>query len=52
MTGSEIAHEFNRIIRGGLDDCERALNAEDIDRAKRELDDAVTKLKRLARNIA
>ena len=51
MTGSEISHEIKRIIRGELDDCERALNAEDINRAKRELDDAVTKLKRLARSI-
>jgi hypothetical protein len=51
MTNSEIAHEINRILRGELDDCERALNSEDIDRAKRELDDAITKLKRLVSRI-
>ena len=51
MTNEEIASAINRILRNELDDCERALSSEDIDRAKRELDDAITKLKRLARSI-
>ncbi len=51
MTNSEIAAEIKRIIRGDLDDCENAWNAEDIDRAKGELDSAITKHKRLANNI-
>ena len=43
MTNSEIAYEIRRIVRGELDDCERALNSEDIARAKSELDDAISK---------
>jgi hypothetical protein len=51
MTNSEIAYEIRRILRGDLDDCENALNSNDVDRAKGELDSAITKLKRLASNI-
>jgi len=48
MERQEIAAQLRRIIKGELDDCERALRADDTARARRELDDAVTKLKRLA----
>jgi hypothetical protein len=51
MENSEIAAELRRIIRGELDDCERALKADDATRALRELDDAVTKLRRLAARL-
>jgi hypothetical protein len=51
MTNSEIAYEIRRIVRNELDDCESALNSEDMDRVKREPDAAISKLKRLARNI-
>jgi len=51
MTNSEIAYEIKRILRGELDDCERALNSANINRAKSELEDAITKLKRLASRI-
>lgn len=51
MTNDEIAYTIKMIIRGDLDDCERALKAGDIARALRELDDAVTKLRRLANNL-
>lgn len=36
-----------RLRRNEIDDCERAIRNEDIDRARRELDDADTKLKRI-----
>ena len=48
MDKEEIAKQIRRIIRDELDYCERALKAEDTARALRDLDDAVTKLKRLA----
>jgi hypothetical protein len=48
MRSSEAADEIRRVIRHQLDDCERALRAGDTTRALRELDDAVTKLRRLA----
>jgi hypothetical protein len=51
MTNSEIAHENRPVLRGDLDDCENALNSKDIDRAKNELDSAITKLKRLASSV-
>ena len=50
-TNSEIAYTIKRIIRGELDDCERALKSGDTDKALRELDDAVTKLRRLANSL-
>ncbi|MBB4262671.1 hypothetical protein [Bradyrhizobium sp. CIR3A] len=51
MNGSEAAEEIRRILRRELDDCERALKNDDVDRAKRELDDAISKLKRLANSL-
>jgi hypothetical protein len=52
MDGSEAAYEIRRIIRNELDDCERAINGKEYDKAKSELDDAVRKLKRIADNLA
>ncbi len=46
-----VRYEINRIIRGDLDDVERALNRDDKRRALSDLDDAVTKLKRLMNSI-
>jgi len=43
MNNSETATEIDRVIRGELDDCERALIAGNTTRALRELDDAVTR---------
>ena len=51
MENSEIADQIKRIIRGELDDCERAIKAGSPQQALRELDDAVTKLRRLAREL-
>jgi hypothetical protein len=48
---AEAAVEIRRVIRGELDDCERAINAGEYDKAKSELDDAVRKLKRIANNL-
>jgi len=48
MTSGEMADAIRRIIRRELDDCERAIKNGDEDRALRELDDAIRKLKRLA----
>jgi len=48
---SEIAHQIRRVLSGELDDCERALRAGDTERALRELDDAMTKLRRLANQL-
>jgi hypothetical protein len=51
MDASEAAYEIRRIIRNELDDCERAINASDLNKAKSELDDAVRKLKRIANGL-
>jgi hypothetical protein len=51
MDPQAIANDIERIIRNELDDCERALKREDPHRALRELDDAVTKLRRLIPHI-
>lgn len=51
MTNDEIAYAIRRVIRGELDDCERALKSGAVDKALRELDGAVTKLKRVANSI-
>jgi len=48
MDPKQVAHEIRRVIRVELDDCERAIRAGEYDRAINELDDAITKLKRLA----
>lgn len=52
MEKSEAAEAIRRILRRELDDCERAINSNDMDRAKSELDDAVRKLKRIANDLA
>lgn len=51
MNNLELANQIKRVIRNQLDDCDRALSSGNITRAKSELDDAVTKLKRLARHL-
>jgi hypothetical protein len=51
MTNADIAAQIRRIINGELDDCERALKAGDTTRALRELDDAMTRLRRLAAQL-
>jgi len=43
--------KLEAIIRGELDDCERALKRSDPQRALRELDDAVTKLNGLLSDV-
>ncbi len=48
MEASEVAYAIRRIIRNELDDCERAIDANNLSKAKSELDDAVRKLKRIA----
>jgi hypothetical protein len=48
LTVSRVKTELQRVLRNELDDCERALRNDDVDRARRELDDAITKIKRLA----
>jgi len=51
MEKDEAASAIQRVIRNELDDCERAMTRGDIAAAKRELDDAITKLKRIARDL-
>jgi predicted translin family RNA/ssDNA-binding protein len=51
MKTEEVRETLRRILRNELDDCERAIRNEDMDRAQRELDDAITKLKRLMNNL-
>ena len=51
MSGRRAADEIDRIIRGELDDCERAIKRDDKRVALREIDDAMTKLKRLAETV-
>ena len=51
MDASVAADEIRRIIRLELDDCERAIDAGQYDKAKSELDDAVRKLKRIANDL-
>jgi hypothetical protein len=52
MDGSEAADLIRRVVRNELDDCERAINAKQYDKAKSELDDAVRKLKRIANDLS
>jgi hypothetical protein len=51
MEAGETVDAIRRIIRNELDDCERAINANDLNKAKSELDDAVRKLKRIANEL-
>ena len=43
---SQAINILQRVVRGSFDDCSRALRNEDYARAKRELDQAVTEIKR------
>lgn len=47
MEKAEAAEAIRRVLRNELDDCERAIKANDDRRALSELDDAMTKLKRI-----
>lgn len=47
---TEVASLIDRIVRNELDDVDRYIRNGDLDRARRDLDDAVTKLKRLSSN--
>lgn len=51
MTKREIAAAIKKIIRWNLDDAESAARRGDADRAKREIEDAIGKLKKLARQL-
>ncbi|MBZ9796818.1 hypothetical protein [Mesorhizobium sp. ES1-4] len=48
MTATNLASRILRVVSQELDDCDRALKKEDIRKARRELDDAMTKLKAIA----
>lgn len=52
MEKSVAADLIRRLLRNELDDCERAIKHDDKRRALSELDDAMTKLKRLASSLA
>ncbi|MBY3306168.1 hypothetical protein HFO04_25860 [Rhizobium laguerreae] len=51
MDADVIKETLRRVLRNELDDCERAIRNEDLDKARRELDDAISKLKRLMNSI-
>jgi hypothetical protein len=51
MDAAFVRATLRRIIRNELGDCDKALNDNDVDKAKRKLDEAITKLKRLANNL-
>jgi hypothetical protein len=51
MSASKIANEIESVVSGELDDCERAIKRNDERRALSELDDAMTKLRDLARKV-
>ncbi|MCW5692933.1 MAG: hypothetical protein KIT48_11270 [Pseudolabrys sp.] len=46
-----IRNDLEAVIRGELDDCERALKREDPEKALRELRDAIDKLTEIARKV-
>jgi hypothetical protein len=48
MSSSEAANAIREIIRRELSACKSAIDDADMDQAKRALDDAVHKLKRIA----
>ena len=52
VTPAEYADQIRRVIRNELDDAERAIKNDNPGKARRELDDAVTKLKRIANGLA
>jgi hypothetical protein len=52
MDAKQLANEIRRVIKNELDDADRHLRNGDPDRARRELDDGMTKLKRLADAVA
>jgi hypothetical protein len=52
MTARSLAEEIRRVVRNELDDADRAIKNGDPAKARRELDDAVSKLKRIADGVA
>lgn len=46
-----VANQIVRIVNGELDDAERALRSGNSDKARRELEDAVDKLKKVAARL-
>jgi hypothetical protein len=51
MSASSLATEIEDVIRRELDDVERAIRADRKSTALSELDDAVSKLKRIAARV-
>lgn len=51
MQFSEYAEAIRKILKRQMSACEQALRREDIQTAKRELDDAANRLKKLAREM-
>lgn len=51
MTNEEIKTALERILRNELDDCEGAIRNGDLQRAGSDLDDAMTKIKRIIRQL-
>lgn len=47
-----VHSDLERVIRGELDNCERALKNEDVGKALRELRDAISKLKVIQRSAS
>lgn len=43
----QAIHDLNRLRRNEIDDCGRAIRGDDLDRARRELDDVDTKIRRI-----
>ncbi len=50
-TMADAAYRIRRVIRDELDDAERAAKGGDGDKAAREVDDAVRKLKTIANSL-
>lgn len=51
MDNDEVKETLRRVLLNQLEACKRALSNDDVDRAKREIDGAITKLKRLMNSI-
>ncbi|KKN94448.1 hypothetical protein LCGC14_0187950 [marine sediment metagenome] len=52
MEKEEASEAIRRVLRNELDDCERSIKSENLSKAKRDLEDAITKLKRIASALA
>ena len=47
MDVSHVLRELESLLRNEVDDCERAIRNEDLDRARREIGDVEDKMKRI-----